>query len=289
MTDNKQHTKRQHYVPYFYLESFSDEKKQVFVLSIDQKRIYKQNIRNVCVKNDLYETRWGDSETVNGKYVLDNQVENYLGSVETKAGVLIERIIYNLNTGVEFIELDDTDKDTLIELLSTQYLRTPYMMNDTIQYYSGVEVYSEIRVLFDSISKFFKENNLGSAHPLIKHSIYIGMFDKNLTGSPLNVVYNEFSNMKIIFWRSRNPFVTASFPLLIDEYDNVAQRIVFPIDSNSAIVLFDARIPLITEGIVLDILPQITSDVNSKFLKQYKKGFVEFLIAKEEKTLQRLI
>ena len=186
-----QHTKRQHYVPSFYLESFSSDE-QVYVLSVNDRRIYKQNIRDVCVKNDLYETRWGESEGKNGKYVLDNNVENYLSNVENQASIVLKRIIKELNGGAKSLDLSIVEKNTLIELVSTQYLRTPYMIKDTKQYYSGVEVYSEMRNLSDSIYKFFDENDLGNPAPLIQHSIVMGMFNKELEGSPLNVIYKEF-------------------------------------------------------------------------------------------------
>ena len=51
-------TKKQHYVPQFYLKNFSDESLQLYVLNKNIKKIYKSSVRDICSRNNLYEIKW---------------------------------------------------------------------------------------------------------------------------------------------------------------------------------------------------------------------------------------
>ena len=51
-------TKKQHYVPQFYLKNFSDESLQLYVLNKNIKKIDKSSVRDICYRNNLYEIKW---------------------------------------------------------------------------------------------------------------------------------------------------------------------------------------------------------------------------------------
>lgn len=53
-------TKKQHYVPRFLLKNFSDDQEAAWCLKKSNLKVFKTNIRNICCKSYLYETRWED-------------------------------------------------------------------------------------------------------------------------------------------------------------------------------------------------------------------------------------
>ena len=71
---NKQQTTHSHTVPQMYLKNFANDKNQVWVYSLKDNKCFKQNIRNVCVKNKTYEFT---------KDKIDNILENLLSKYES--------------------------------------------------------------------------------------------------------------------------------------------------------------------------------------------------------------
>lgn len=51
-------TKKQHYVPRFYLERFVDEQGGVHVYDFKQNKFYKTTPEGICCQNCLYEVEW---------------------------------------------------------------------------------------------------------------------------------------------------------------------------------------------------------------------------------------
>ena len=75
---NKQHTAKQHYVPRFLLKQFSSDENHVFVLNRMINKTYRTTADSICYANDIYDEKWKDAIEELGKYVLDNQIEEYL-------------------------------------------------------------------------------------------------------------------------------------------------------------------------------------------------------------------
>ena len=76
------------------LKLFSYDRKHVYVLNREQNnKIYRVAADSICYEKDLYDEKWKDTIEELGKYVLDNQVEDYLASLEEKTAPLIKNII----------------------------------------------------------------------------------------------------------------------------------------------------------------------------------------------------
>lgn len=281
------HTERQHFVPHFYLNFFSNDKEQVFVLNLEKRKIYIQNTRDLCVENDLYETKWDNNVDSLGKYVLDNQVEQILGNLENRVCTILKNVNSELNRGIANIYLEDK-RDVLIEYVAMQYLRNPYVMRQTEHFYEGAENEPAVKEIANTVNAMFKQMNWGSAKPLIKHSVVMGTFNRELDGSPLNVICKNISKMKMVFWHGDRSFVTSDFPLLIDGKETDADRIVLPIGVNNAIVLFNPSFPFLNEGSVYNITPPIVDQLNREYITKYKDGVVRYIISNDRDTLEEL-
>lgn len=76
MTSNKRH----HFVPQFYIRNFSEDKRRVAVFNINQRKtVLSASIKGQCQRSFLY-----------GK---DGEREKLLSQIETKAAIVIHRVI----------------------------------------------------------------------------------------------------------------------------------------------------------------------------------------------------
>ena len=85
---NKQQTTHSHTVPQMYLKNFANEKNQVWTYSLKSHKYFRQNIKNVCVKNKTYEFT---------KDKIDNILENLLSKYESLWAPLLSNIINGQN------------------------------------------------------------------------------------------------------------------------------------------------------------------------------------------------
>lgn len=114
---NKQQTTHSHTVPQMYLKNFANDKNQVWVYSLKDNKCFKQNIRNVCVKNKTYEFK---------KNEIDNTLENLFCKYENLWAQLFLDIIKGKNI------LTKKDIVTLLYFCLAQSLRTTQGRNKLI-------------------------------------------------------------------------------------------------------------------------------------------------------------
>lgn len=84
---------KEHYVPQFYLNKFTDKDGLLHVYDLKQKKFYSPKPKNICFKKNLYETKWQDANPKLGQYVLVNNIENEFSRYENEFATLLQRII----------------------------------------------------------------------------------------------------------------------------------------------------------------------------------------------------
>ena len=85
-------TKKQHYVPKFYLKNFSNNNKAMVYYKATGE-IFPKHLSEICVKNHLYENAWKESGSPIGNYVLYNDIENKLCEKEGIFSPIINMIL----------------------------------------------------------------------------------------------------------------------------------------------------------------------------------------------------
>lgn len=84
---------KEHYVPQFYLNKFTDDNGLLHIYDLRQKKFYTQKPKNICYKKNLYETEWQDANPKLGKYVLVNNIEDEFCRYESEFAILLQKII----------------------------------------------------------------------------------------------------------------------------------------------------------------------------------------------------
>lgn len=85
-------TKKQHYVPRFYLERFADDQCFVHVYDFKQHKYYKKKPEDICRQNYLYEVEWSGLERAYKKYMLSNYLEKVFSCYEDEFSKFLRRM-----------------------------------------------------------------------------------------------------------------------------------------------------------------------------------------------------
>lgn len=286
----KQHTAKQHFVPRFLLKHFSCDENHVFVLNRMIDKIYRTTVDSICYENDIYDEKWKDVIEELGKYVLDNQIEEYFADLESKTSPLVKHIIALIKSGTHNVKLSKEEHDIISEFITTLYLRNPYTLKSIIDYYDGVEDEPDCEAMMYVVDYLFSTAKWGSPMSLLVYSKKAGIFSKEIEGSPYNVEYEKISNMKYIFWYAKEGgIITSSFPLHIMSADGErAERIICPLSNEVALVLFDSMPYPMKEGMVIEIDEDNLKWNMNFFYRTYSKEMARLFIAKDEETLNRI-
>lgn len=282
------HTTHQHYVPEFLLKRFSTNGKEIYEWDRRKNQIRRKDANSSCVVNDLYEEKWNAANPRLDKYVLDNQLEKYFTELEGRTATLFRKIDHEILIGSDKVVLNEAESKLLTEFITTLYLRNPLFLTWNKKYYQGVDEEPQVKPVIELVEELFDKSGLGSAQSLIKHSITLTAFSKEIEGSPYNVEYNMIKEMRPLYWYSEDSlFVTSSFPLQFVVSDSKQyDRILLPISSHVAIVLF-RELPFLTEeGMVLK--PGRIGIINNMklFLGKFFSDFARFVIGESEDVIK---
>lgn len=122
---------KEHYVPQFYLNKFTNDNGLLHVYDFKQKKFYAQKPKNICFKKNLYETEWKDANPKLGKYVLTNNVENEFCRYEGKFAILVQKII-GICTPVQnpnALILHGEEREVLFRFVVNLIVRNPSNMD----------------------------------------------------------------------------------------------------------------------------------------------------------------
>jgi hypothetical protein len=138
--------------------------------------IYRTTADSICYENDIYDEKWKDAIEELGKYVLDNQIEEYLADLESKTSPLVKHIIALIKSGMHNVSLSKEEHDIISEFITTLYLRNPYTLKSIIDYYEGVEDEPDCEAMMYIADYLFSTAKWGSPKSLLAYSKKAGIF-----------------------------------------------------------------------------------------------------------------
>lgn len=87
-------TRKQHWVPRFYLRHFADSSGQLHAYNKSNGVFYRSKVEDVCSKRDLYEVKYSDIEAdSDDKYYAQNLIEAKLSESESQISVSYSRLL----------------------------------------------------------------------------------------------------------------------------------------------------------------------------------------------------
>lgn len=226
MENRQQVTKKQHYVPQFYLRHFCDENGRVWVCELGNHKIFQTVPENICQEKYLYEVPWEES-VFNQEYIFLNQQEQAFSDFESGICKLIDnlhsRCIQNENR--DALICRKAEKEMIAKVAANFYLRNPAVFHAIEEDYLSQEPteneeMNAINVIIEALKI--------PHQPLMRASIRKGIFSENINGSPTKFYTNMFLEMEISFlYNTDSDFLTSSQPVMVIENEEKGDMMVF--------------------------------------------------------------
>lgn len=285
-----QATRRQHYVPKFYLENFSEDGKHLWCYDKESNKIYRSNISDICVKNFLYETKWKEYKSEN-KFVNLNAIEKDFAKHEGEYAELIRKIISIciLPENKNALILNTNDKHICAHFAANMLLRNPWSMN---RYSEDLESIMELGELqpYKEVVDFIKMGDFPSLVDAANKQIIVG---ENLEESLPNQLKEMLYNMNITIWEApkENPLITSSFPVIyqtedLEENNTSFKYLYIPINPRFAISYSRIKYPNCSNRLRKLTASQVHS-LNNTYIKS-DDNQVRLVLAGNQEVLIKL-
>ena len=288
--------KNQHYVPRFYLRSFTDESGHLSVVRRDAgglKPVFRTKPENVCAENYLYEVRRRQALGEDG-FVEKGVIEDTLGKIENDLAPVYRSLLSYLDSqklpkgegGVELIT-------RLAFLLAFFIVRNPKWLNE-VRGNSGAHSVELLSSGFFTDEDILQMDFAGYGDEF-EAIVELACLDTALfrldKGAPLYELLVLLLDMDCLFYIAPDgaEFVTTSLPVHVEwknEGDEDPCGVYFPLSPRHAVV-FRQRLK---EDRYVTITRMAAIEVDS-FNRVLMNGdrLWEFLIARDRLYLERLI
>ena len=288
--------KNQHYVPRFYLRSFTDESGHLSVVRRDAgglKPVFRTKPENVCAENYLYEVRRRQALGEDG-FVEKGVIEDTLGKIENDLAPVYRSLLSYLDSqklpkgegGIELIT-------RLAFLLAFFIVRNPKWLNE-VRGNSGAHSVELLSSGFFTDEDILQMDFAGYGDEF-EAIVELACLDTALfrldKGAPLYELLVLLLDMDCLFYIAPDgaEFVTASLPVHVEwknEGDEDPCGVYFPLSPRHAVV-FRQRLK---EDRYVSITRMAAIEVDS-FNRVLMNGdrLWEFLIARDRLYLERLI
>lgn len=287
-------TRKQHYVPQFYLQNFKDNEGKLCVYSKKEKKFYKSSPRDICHKRYLYETEWKEPSNEIGQFILFNHLEKLMSERESKYAPVIYKIInicQDLRNS-DCLVCNKQEKEILYSFVANLYCRNKWYLElidkwvklDNVVNDKELQVYREI---VESIG-------LGDFEAYIQASLKKLCVDDEFTGGSANHFKQQLMLMEYcILETDLYSFITADCPfvcsLSMDE-NNLFKSIFIPIHPKCGILFFEPKIHKDLHEYKNRIYPvdkEVVYELNRELFNDSEHS--EYLISHDFKTLKEII
>ena len=211
-------TRREHYVPQFYLKAFTDNLGYLHVYDREEERYFKCKPEKICLEKDLYETEWKNANEKLGKFVLQNRIEDSFAAAEECYSQILKKLlsvcIKDQNPDA-FITLK-SERKVLISFIVNLFLRNPWTLQemDVDCISDDIKDNDEIEIIRNVLDK----TGLGGTDSLIKQAqkeVYLT--EKYEGGFAVRLCKLIESVNVLFFFSEEDAFTTCSFPAQIGE------------------------------------------------------------------------
>lgn len=288
--------KNQHYVPRFYLKSFTDDAGYLSVIRRDAgglKPVFRTKPENVCAENYLYEVKRRESVDMDG-FIEKGVIEDALGKIENDLAPAYRLLLSYLDSeklpeGEECVELITQ----LAFLLAFFIVRNPKWLNE-VRGNAGAhsaELLSSGFFSDEDISQMVLAGYGGEFEAIVELAYLDTALFRLDKGAPLYDLLVLLLDMDCLFYIAPEgtEFVTTSLPVHIewkDESDENPCGLYFPLSPRYAVV-FGQRLEE-ERCVSISHLAAFAVDSFNRMLMN-GDGLWEFLIARDRFCLERLI
>lgn len=283
---------KEHYVPQFYLNKFTDENGLLHIYDLRQKKFYTQIPKNVCFDKALYETKWKDANPKLGEYILPNNIENIFCKYEGEFATLLNKII-NICTPSQnqnALILYGNEKEVLFRFVVNLIIRNPVNMElielfKVPEYLKQSDEYSYYR---DILSKM----GLGGVESIYRMA-YKKVMLTNEIESSFPQEYAEYL-AKIcftFFYAQDGEFITSDIPVCLGNDCTISDEdkisLYFALSPKIAVLFGNYNMYQIRRNRMIKIGNEIVDLFNAQIVKHHNN--INMLIGTSRELIEKYV
>ncbi|MGI6535995.1 MAG: DUF4238 domain-containing protein [Eggerthellaceae bacterium] len=256
-------TKRQHYIPRFYLRRFTNSDGQLHAYRRDEGRSFITTPENVCAENYLYEvdlSKVKNSEAAHSH--LDNCIENQLSGAEGRLAPLYEQLIQCCESK-SFKSKEYLDGRLAVCLLAASIVvRHPAMLGEDRGY--ARELVKDVEAnggITEQEQAMLDQFGLGdNLEPIADITIMQTLLFSTYSNAPIQGIYQALADkrMTIVEAPISMRFITTSMPvyfLEVEEEPFCFNQAFIPLSYKYAAVFSDGEtMPLFRKATIEEVI-----------------------------------
>lgn len=221
MAENKQITKKQHYIPEMYLKNFTNKNKKIWQYNLLHGNYKQVTPAQTGYTEFLYETPWKRTLEGQKRFALVNYLENHFSERESVYGKCISFICNNVCTdGFCVSDITVEERKILAEFTTNIFLRHPNIMNSIG--FNDVSEEEKDTTRIKELRKLFGDD----AETVLIFLKKCKWLDPQFPGGYFQFVQNMFENMCLtILISKQSEFITCDWPIL--KAQNEGEIIIF--------------------------------------------------------------
>ena len=210
-------TKRQHYVPRFYLRNFTDADGYLWVYDTQNSCVKRMQPEAICAESYLYETKFENPQA--GKFVNPNEIECHFRKYEKEYSDLIRRIksICVPEQNINALFLNAKEKRVLISFVVNLFVRNPQNMQELNLTELSNEVYRS-KDYENAAKKLLDECDIDDTKSFFLAAQKNVMLTEEFPGSlPMQIMQNLLRLNFTFLFAQEDMFITSDVPVIAGE------------------------------------------------------------------------
>ena len=275
-------TKRQHYVPQFYMKYWSrTENNNITYLDIYKKYIGYISPKTICCSQCQYEIG-----KIGKEYMCPNKFEDGYGKLETQISIMLNKLfpIMDDNCSSTLI-FSSIEKELIRRFVITMYLRNPKYDINLFLNEAYNEKLQDIQKMLDIMFNNRVDTNIVQK---IIRNIMISSDMKQCDGEMLGgILYRNLEkiikSLYISILRSNNSFIFSDMPVIIER-----NSIYMPLSPKYAII-FGEKCVVKKPNRIVDISDEEAMKFNKRYLYKNYADPCEYLYSQNSKKGKLLL
>ena len=214
MPKSPKSTRKQHWVPQFYLRQFADGNGRLWACRRGSDKVFSTRTEDICCERDLHEVRFSEERGPSDFY-MPNYVEDHLSEVEARLAKPYRRLLEGCDTG----SVDQEGKLAACFLISHLLVRHPRSIKEERQHISPLlsSWQKECEITPLEMKALEESGWRGDDKALVELAIEYVLLLSGDENTPLSRLFKLFASKRMCICKARvgANFISASTPYFI--------------------------------------------------------------------------